>query len=512
MKSKELILILDFGGQYNQLIARRVRECNVYSEVVPYDITIEKIKEKNPKGIIFTGGPASVYGEDSPKCADGIFELGIPVLGICYGMQLMSHTLGGNVLSADTREFGETSVTIDNTSPLFEGFGDTNIFLMSHTDYVETVPAGFRKIGFTSDCPHAAMENAEKKLYGIQFHPEVNNSVNGTLVIKNFLYNVCGCSGDWVMSSFVEDSIKALKEKIGDKKALCALSGGVDSSVAAVLLSKAIGKNLTCIFVDHGLLRKNEGDEVEEIFTKNYDLNFIRVNAKDRFLEKLAGVTDPERKRKIIGEEFIRVFEAEAKKIGTVDFLVQGTIYPDVIESGHGKSAVIKSHHNVGGLPDYVDFKEIIEPLRSLFKDEVRKTGLELGIPENLVYRQPFPGPGLAIRVIGDITDDKLNILKEADAIFREEIANSGLHRNINQYFAVLTNLKSVGVIGDKRTYDYTVALRAVETTDFMTGVWSKIPYDVLERVSTRIVNEVEHVNRVVYDITSKPPATIEWE
>ena len=512
MKSKELILILDFGGQYNQLIARRVRECNVYSEVVPYDITLEKIKEKNPKGIIFTGGPASVYGEDSPKCAEGIFELGIPVLGICYGMQLMAHVLGGNVLSADTREFGETSVSIDNTSPLFQGFDDKNIFLMSHTDYVEKLPTGFKKIGFTSDCPHAAMENAEKKLYGIQFHPEVNNSVNGTLVIKNFLYNVCKCSGDWVMSSFVEDSIKSLKEKIGNKKALCALSGGVDSSVAAVLLSKAIGKDLTCIFVDHGLLRKNEGDEVEEIFTKNYDLNFIRVDAKDRFLEKLAGVTDPERKRKIIGEEFIRVFEAEAKKIGTVDFLVQGTIYPDVIESGHGKSAVIKSHHNVGGLPDYVDFKEIIEPLRSLFKDEVRKTGLELGIPENLVYRQPFPGPGLAIRIIGDITEDKLNILKDADAIFREEIANAGLHRNINQYFAVLTNLKSVGVIGDKRTYDYTIALRAVETTDFMTGVWSKIPYDVLEKVSSRIVNEVKHVNRVVYDITSKPPATIEWE
>ena len=512
MESKELILILDFGGQYNQLIARRVRECNVYSEVVPYDITLEKIKEKNPKGIIFTGGPASVYGEDSPKCADGIFELGIPVLGICYGMQLMSHTLGGKVTSASTREYGETSVSIDNTSLLFDGFTDKNIFLMSHTDYVETVPEGFKNIGFTPVCPNAAMENAEKKLYGIQFHPEVNNSVNGTKVIKNFLYNVCGCSGDWVMSSFVEDSIKSLKEKIGDKKALCALSGGVDSSVAAVLLSKAIGKNLTCIFVDHGLLRKNEGDEVEEIFTKNYDLNFIRVNAKDRFLEKLAGVTDPERKRKIIGEEFIRVFEAEAKKIGTVDFLVQGTIYPDVIESGLGKSAVIKSHHNVGGLPDYVDFKEIVEPLRNLFKDEVRKTGLELGIPENLVYRQPFPGPGLAIRVIGDITDDKLSILKEADAIFREEIANAGLHRNINQYFAVLTNLKSVGVMGDERTYDYTVALRAVETTDFMTGVWSKIPYDILEKVSSRIVNEVKHVNRVVYDITSKPPATIEWE
>lgn len=512
MKSKELILILDFGGQYNQLIARRVRECNVYSEVVPFNISIEEIKEKNPKGIIFTGGPASVYGENSPKCADGIFDLGIPVLGICYGMQLMSHTLGGKVASATTREYGETNVDIDNSSLLFKGFENKNIFLMSHTDYVESVPAGFKKIAYTSVCPNAAMENPDKKLYGIQFHPEVNNSVNGTLVIKNFLYNICNCSGDWVMSSFVEDSIKSLKEKIGDKKALCALSGGVDSSVAAVLLSKAIGKNLTCIFVDHGLLRKNEGDEVEKIFTENYDLNFIRVNAKDIFLKKLAGVTDPETKRKIIGEEFIRVFEQEAKKIGAVDFLVQGTIYPDVIESGLGKSAVIKSHHNVGGLPDYVDFKEIVEPLRNLFKDEVRKTGLELGIPENLVYRQPFPGPGLAIRVIGDITDDKLDILKEADSIFREEIANAGLHKNINQYFAVLTNLKSVGVMGDERTYDYTVALRAVETTDFMTGIWSKIPYEVLEKVSSRIVNEVKHVNRVVYDITSKPPATIEWE
>lgn len=511
MKNNELILILDFGGQYNQLIARRVRECNVYSEVVPFDISIEKIKEKNPKGIIFTGGPASVYGEDSPRCAEGIFELGIPVLGICYGMQLMTYTLGGNVARANKREYGTTDVSIDNSSLLFEGFENTNGFLMSHTDFVEKVPEGFKNIGHTLSCPNAAMENKEKNLYGIQFHPEVNSSINGTQVIKNFLFNICKCSGDWIISSFVEESIAKLKEKIGDKKALCALSGGVDSSVAAVLLSRAIGKNLTCIFVDHGLLRKNEGDEVEDVF-KNQDINFIRVNAKDRFLAKLAGVSDPETKRKIIGEEFIRVFEEEAKKIGTVDFLVQGTIYPDVIESGLGKSSVIKSHHNVGGLPDYVDFKEIIEPLRDLFKDEVRKTGLELGMPENLVFRQPFPGPGLAIRVIGDITEDKLNILKDADYIFREEIANAGLHKNINQYFAVLTNLKSVGVMGDERTYDYTVALRAVETTDFMTGVWSRIPYEVLEKVSSRIVNEVDHVNRVVYDITSKPPATIEWE
>ncbi len=512
MKKNELILILDFGGQYNQLIARRVRECNVYSEVVPFDISLEKIKEKNPKGIIFTGGPASVFGDDSPRCDSKIFELGIPVLGICYGMQLMSYTLGGNVASANKREYGTTEVSIDNSSKLFEGFGNTNDFLMSHTDFVEKVPEGFKNIGHTSSCPNAAMENEERKLYGIQFHPEVNNSVNGTKVIKNFLYNVCNCSGDWQMSSFVEDSIKKLKEKIGDGKALCALSGGVDSSVAAILLSKAIGKNLTCIFVDHGLLRKNEGDEVEKIFREQYDINLIRVNAEDRFLAKLSGITDPEQKRKIIGEEFIRVFEEESKKIGTVDFLVQGTIYPDVIESGLGKSSVIKSHHNVGGLPDYVDFKEIVEPLRNLFKDEVRKVGLELGIPENLVFRQPFPGPGLAIRVIGDITKDKLDILREADFIFRDEIAKAGLHKSINQYFAVLTNLRSVGVMGDERTYDYTVALRAVETTDFMTGLWSKIPYDILEKVSSRIVNEVKHVNRVVYDITSKPPATIEWE
>ena len=508
----ELILILDFGGQYNQLIARRVRECNVYSEVVPYDIAIEKIKEKNPKGIIFTGGPASVYGENSPQCAKEIFELGIPILGICYGMQLMTYTLGGQVTRANKREYGTINVNIDNSSLLLQGFETNNGFLMSHTDYVETVPEGFKNIGSTSSCPNAAIENPEKKLYGIQFHPEVNNSINGIQVIKNFLFNICQCKGDWVIASFAQESIQKLKEKIGDKKALCALSGGVDSSVAAILLSKAIGKNLTCIFVDHGLLRKNEGDEVEEIFRNQFDINLIRVNAKNRFLEKLAGITDPERKRKIIGEEFIRVFEEEAKKIGKVDFLVQGTIYPDVIESGLGKSSVIKSHHNVGGLPDYVDFKEIVEPLRDLFKDEVRKTGLELGIPENLVYRQPFPGPGLAIRIIGEITDDKLTILKDADSIFREEIAKAGLHKNINQYFAVLTNLKSVGVMGDERTYDYTIALRAVETTDFMTGVWSKIPYEILEKVSSRIVNEVNHVNRVVYDITSKPPATIEWE
>ena len=511
---KELILVLDFGGQYNQLIARRVRECNVYCEVHPYNLSIEKIKEMDPKGIIFTGGPNSVYGENSPLCDKEIFELGIPVLGICYGSQLMAHVLGGSVATAPVSEYGKTEVSVNVESKLFEGVQNSTICWMSHTDYIEKAPEAFKIIGNTPVCPVAAMECEEKNLYAVQFHPEVMHTQEGTKMLSNFVYNVCKCSGDWTMDSFVEKSIAEIREKVGNGKALCALSGGVDSSVAAVLLSKAIGKQLTCVFVDHGLLRKDEGDEVEAIFGPegHYDLNFIRVNAQERFYEALAGVEDPERKRKIIGEEFIRVFEEEAKKIGAVDFLVQGTIYPDIIESGLGDSAVIKSHHNVGGLPDYVDFKEIIEPLRLLFKDEVRKAGLELGIPEKLVYRQPFPGPGLGIRIIGEVTAEKVRIVQEADAIYREEIAKAGIDKEIGQYFAALTNMRSVGVMGDERTYDYAIALRAVTTSDFMTAESADLPWEVLGKVTTRIVNEVNGVNRVLYDCTGKPPATIEFE
>ena len=513
--SRELVLVLDFGGQYNQLIARRVRECNVYCEVHPYNLSVEKIREMNPKGIIFTGGPNSVYGENSPLCDKSIFELGIPVLGICYGSQLMSHVLGGKVATAPVSEYGKTEVMVDKNSPLFQNVEEKTICWMSHFDYIERVAPGFEIAAHTADCPVAAAENAEKKLYAIQFHPEVLHTVRGKEMLYNFVRGVCACSGDWKMDAFVENAVADIREKVGDGKVLLALSGGVDSSVAAGLLSRAIGKQLTCVFVDHGLLRKNEGDEVEAVFGPkgNFDLNFIRVNAQERYYSKLAGVTEPEQKRKIIGEEFIRVFEEEAKKIGAVDFLAQGTIYPDIVESGlGGESAVIKSHHNVGGLPDYVDFKEIIEPLRDLFKDEVRKVGLELGIPEDLVFRQPFPGPGLGIRIIGEVTAEKVQIVQDADAIYREEIAKAGLDRDINQYFAALTNMRSVGVMGDERTYDYAVALRAVKTIDFMTAEAADIPFEVLQKVMSRIINEVKGVNRVFYDLTSKPPGTIEFE
>ncbi|SDX61309.1 glutamine-hydrolyzing GMP synthase [Eubacterium barkeri] len=511
MSEQEKIIIIDFGAQYNQLIARRVREERVYSEVVPYDVSIERIKEMAPKGIIFTGGPSSVHQEGAPRCNPEIYTLGIPVLGICYGAQLMAEQNGGKTDSAEIREYGKKALNIKKDSQLLESVRDGSVCWMSHTNYIDQIPEGFTITATTETCPVAAMENPEAGLYAVQYHPEVEHTECGREVLHNFIYNICQCEGTWTMANFVEEQIAAIRERVGDKKVLCALSGGVDSSVASTLVFRAIGDQLTCIFVDHGLLRKDEGDQVEAIFKDRFKMNFIRANCQDRFLSKLAGVTDPERKRKIIGEEFIRVFEEESGKLKGMEYLLQGTIYPDVIESGTKDAAVIKSHHNVGGLPEDVDF-ELIEPLRNLFKDEVRALGEELGLDHDLVWRQPFPGPGLAIRVMGEVTGEKLDILREADYVFRDEIAKAGLDQEIWQYFAVLPGNRSVGVMGDERTYDYTIGLRAVTSVDGMTSDWARIPFDVLESISTRIVNEVPHVNRIVYDITSKPPSTIEWE
>lgn len=510
----QLVIVLDFGGQYNQLIARRVRECGVYCEVKPCTTPLEQLKALEPIGIIFTGGPSSVYAPGSPQVDPAIFDWGIPILGICYGCQLMAHSLGGRVTAAQSdsaREYGKTETFYDTTCKLFQGLPEKGISWMSHGDYMERVPEGFSLAARSEACPNVAICDEGRGFYGVQFHPEVNHTEMGTAMIHNFLYEVCKAVGDWSMESYKDTAVRQIQEKVGSGKVLLALSGGVDSSVAAALVAEAVGNQLTCVFVDHGLMRLHEGDEVERAFSK-WDINFVRANAEELFLSKLSGISEPEAKRKIIGEEFIRVFEQEAKRIGRVDYLVQGTIYPDVIESGAGDAAVIKSHHNVGGLPDYVDFKEIVEPLRMLFKDEVRQLGRELGLPEYLVSRQPFPGPGLAIRIIGDITKEKLDLLRLADFIFRDEVANAHLEGSMDQYFAVLTNLRSVGVMGDGRTYDYAIALRSVTTSDFMTADWTRIPYEVLDRVSVRIVNEVPHINRVLYDITSKPPATVEFE
>ena len=511
MKQNEMVLVMDFGGQYSQLIARRIRECGVYCEIHPYRISVERIREMNPKAIVFSGGPSSVYGEKAPHCDPGVFELGIPVLGICYGMQLMAYLLGGKVTSAGCCEYGSTDLTIDAADALFAKVtGETKVW-MSHGDMVQQAPEGFAVTAHTGSAPVAAMANAARKLFAVQFHPEVVHTPDGTTMLRNFLFDIAGCHGDWNMGSFVDIAVKDIRAKVGDKHVLCALSGGVASSVAAVLVHKAIGAQLTCVYVDHGFMRKNESEKIVKTFRDELGMNLIHVDASARFMARMEGVTEPERKRKIIGEEFIRVFESEANKLGQIDFLVQGTLYPDVVESGTDTAAVIKSHHNVGWLPEDMKFA-LIEPLRDLFKDEVRALGREVGLPEEVVSRQPFPGPGLAIRVIGEVTKERLDILREADAIVLQEIRAAGLYKKVWQAFAILPAMRSVGVMGDERTYDYTIGLRIVESDDGMTADWVRLPYEILDKISRRIVNEVKGVNRIVYDVTSKPPSTIEWE
>ena len=508
------IVILDFGGQYTQLIARRVRECHVYSEVVPWRVSADEISARQPLGIILSGGPASVTDPDAPHCDPAIYDLGVPVLGICYGMQLTARLLGGQVERAVEREYGRVSVRMLEQTGLLEDMNACSACWMSHTWQVSACPTGFHVIAETDNCPVAAMANEERRIYGVQFHPEVTHTDEGRRIIENFVLNICGCAGDWTMDAYAETAIRQIRQIVGDTgTVLLALSGGVDSSVAAALIYRAIGDRLTCVFVDHGLLRKGESEQVCRVFSELFPVRFMRVDAAERFFTDLKGITEPKQKRKIIGRDFIEVFKNAAKDLGRLDYFAQGTIYPDVIESGQGTSAaVIKSHHNVGGLPKELGFTELIEPLRMLFKDEVRALGETLGLPRDLVWRQPFPGPGLAIRIIGEVTPEKVQIVRESDAIFREEIAKAGLAEQVNQYFTVLTGVHSVGVMGDERTYDYTIALRAVTTDDFMTADWARLPYDLIARVSERIVNEVSHASRVVLDVTSKPPASIEWE
>ncbi|HET7522071.1 MAG TPA: glutamine-hydrolyzing GMP synthase [Bacillales bacterium] len=511
-KEHDQIVVLDFGGQYNQLIARRVRELGVYSELLPHTTSVEKIRDLRPKGIIFSGGPNSVYGKGAPRCDENLFELGIPILGICYGMQLMTHHFGGQVERAVHREYGKAALNVRRKdSALFADLPEEVEVWMSHGDLVKAPPEGFAVDACNASCPVAAMSDDTRKLYGVQFHPEVRHTNRGMDMLHRFVFDVCGCEGDWTMANFIDEEVEKIRAAVGGRNVLCALSGGVDSSVAAALVHEAVGDRLTCIFVDHGLLRKGEAESVMNTFKDRFQMNVVKIDARDRFLSKLAGVSDPEQKRKIIGNEFIYVFEEEAARLEDIDYLVQGTLYTDIIESGTDTAQTIKSHHNVGGLPEKMKLA-LIEPLNTLFKDEVRRVGTELGLADDIVWRQPFPGPGLGIRVLGEITEEKLEIVRESDAVLRREVHAAGLDRDIWQYFTVLPDMRSVGVMGDARTYDYCVGIRAVTSVDGMTSDWARIPYDVLERISTRIVNEVDHVNRVVYDITSKPPSTIEWE